>query len=243
LRKIVEEELGINVFADNCANASALAESWFGAGRGIDNFVLLSFGAGVGAGVIIDGMLYRGEDDVVAEIGHTTVDMKGPQCVCGNYGCLELYSSSSVMEKRAKKRVKDARKGLLYESVGGDPEKITAGVIFEAANKRDPIAQAVVEEEAQYLGVGVVNLVNIFSPEVVIIGTNDLPDLNLNPLISPIREMIKKRAFSVVSQKVQVVPSLLKSSVQLIGAITLVLQDFFNSDRFKYAEETFRLRA
>jgi N-acetylglucosamine repressor len=218
VRDYVEDALGVNVFVDNDANISALGESWFGAGLGVPNFVLYAVGLGTGAGVIIDGMLYRGDADVVAEIGHVTIDRNGERCPCGNIGCLELYAGFSRMLRRA---------GRVPES----PEALMEGIrgVFRAAEAGDEAARSALAEQGGILGIGAVTLANIFSPELIIVSGNDLGDLDLTPVIAEMQESVRRRAFSVAADSVQVVPSVLGRDITLYGGIALVLQDFFAS--------------
>ena len=214
LKKAIQREFGVDAFADNDANVSALAESWFGNGIGVSNFVLYSIGAGVGAGVVIDGMLYRGEDDVVAEIGHTTINFNGPRCMCGNIGCLELYADfSHIVEE--------------YRAVGSDTEISTIEQLFEAAYRHDDTARELILKRAKMLGIGAVSLANIFSPECIIVASNELGQSDLTIITEELQDCVCKRAFSVISDKVTVIQSSLKEDIQLYGAVALVLQDFF----------------
>ena len=221
LKKVVQNEFGVEVFADNDANISALAESWFGNGIGVDNFVLYSIGVGIGAGVIIDSMLYRGEDDVVAEIGHTTIDFDGPQCICGNFGCLELYAdfSGMVVEYQnalnapAGKHWKTFREGMEY--------------LFNAAYRGDSVALELIEKKSKFLSIGAVSLANIFSPECLIVASNDLGEIDLRLITDKLQTSVKERAFSTIADKVTVIQSKLGNDIHLYGGVALVLQDFF----------------
>lgn len=224
LKEVVEEHFGINTFADNEANLCALGESWFGNGVEVSNFVLYSIGIGIGSGVIIDGMLYRGEDDVVSEIGHITIDYRGPECICGNNGCLELYASFHVM-------VEEYR-SLTGRTAGGNDShlrmmKEISRLFREAAGGEQPAA-SLVEKYGRLLGIGAVSLANIFSPEYIIVSGNDLIDTDLSPLCGYLQESIERKAFSVIADKVKVIPSKLGNDIHFYGGVALVLQDFFN---------------
>jgi len=226
LAEIVRERFHVNVFTDNEANVSALGESWFGKGIGVSNFVLYSIGLGIGSGVIIDGMLYRGEDDVVSEIGHTTIDYHGEKCVCGNIGCLEMYGSFLKLVEQYR-----VRKGKPI----GDPARenrmeIIREIedIFEKAEDGEPEAKAAVNEISRILGIGAVSLANIFSPEMIIITGNDVGNADLSPMVPILQESVREGAFSVIANKVQVLISSLGKDIHLYGGVALVLQDFFS---------------
>lgn len=214
IKQAIQEEFGIQVFADNDANVSALAESWFGHGVGVSNFVLYSIGAGIGAGVIIDGMLYRGEDDVVSEIGHITVDVHGAQCICGNFGCLELYGSFADLVSQ-------------YQETTADTAISSIEALFQAACSGNAAALSVIQQKAHYLGIGAVSLANIFSPECIIVAPNDIGDVDFSALAAELQESVRNRAFSVIANKVTVIPSKLGKDIHLYGGVALVLQDFF----------------
>ena len=228
LKEAVQQAFGVNVFVDNDANISALGESWFGSGVGVANLVVYMIGMGTGAGVIIDGMLYRGEDDVVSEIGHVTIDFKGPQCRCGNIGCLELYSNFyNIVDSF------ETKSGIPHDVAARDlcNEEATARIreIFRKAAGGDAVAREVLTAHGQVLSIGAVTLANTFSPEMIIVSANDLGDIDLSILVSEIQGSIRRRAFSVIADKVKVVPSTLGRDVTLYGGLALVLQDFFSN--------------
>jgi predicted NBD/HSP70 family sugar kinase len=232
LKEVIEEHFGINTFADNEANLCALGESWFGSGVEVSNFVLYSIGSGIGSGVIIDGMLYRGEDDVVSEIGHITIDYKGPECFCGNNGCLELYASFNLLvdEYRNLKAVTAGPESSgKADSVDSHLRMVKdISLLFhEAAEGREPAA-GLVAKYGKLLGIGAVSLANIFSPEYIIVSGNDLIDTDLSPLCIYLQKAIEQKAFSVIADKVKVIPSKLGNDIHFYGGVALVLQDFFN---------------
>lgn len=233
LKKIIQDEFGVEVFADNDANVSALAESWFGNGIGINNFVLYCIGVGVGAGVIIDGMLYNGEDDVVSEIGHITVDLNGPKCKCGNIGCLELYASFSDILEEYRKRKGKSKISNVYESINYDSFIGQMEDFFKSAYAGDADALNLIKKKAEILGIGAVSLANMFSPEIIIVSTNDLGDVDLSLIIDELRKCVNKRAFSVIADKVKIVQSRLGKDIHLYGGVALVLQDFFQMQSVK----------
>ncbi len=221
LKETIQNEFGVNVFADNCANVSALAESWFGNGVGVNNFVLYSIGMGVGTGVIIDGMLYRGEDDVVAEIGYITVDLNGSRCIWGNIGYLELYASfSNIVEEYRNITKKIKEKG--DETFLREVERL-----FSMVYRGDNVAFQLIKKRAEILGIGAVSLANIFGPECIIVASNDLGNVDLSLIVDELQESVKNRMFSVIADKVKVIQSKLGNDIHLYGGVALLLQDFF----------------
>lgn len=223
LTEAVSDKFGIPVFADNDSNASAVGESWFGNGMEFKNFILINFGEALGGGLILKSRLYRGEDDIVGEIGHTTVDINGPKCDCGNYGCLELFTKNkTIIEKYMvlSKKYPESRLAKIRVKSVED--------IYNFKDENDPVYKEILEYQASYLGTGIINMINILNPQAVIIVTNEISKIDLNPLIEKIRDFVRKRAFPVVREKVKIIPGKLGNDVQLVGSISLVLRDFFN---------------
>ncbi len=222
LTEKIAEVVGLPVFADNDCNVSAMGESWFGNCMQYNNFALISFGEGVGGGLFLDGMLYRGEDDVVGEIGHTIVDPNGPKCECGNYGCLELYiKNSTIIKKYNELILKHKDCGLAKTNI----QKVED--IYNFRDKTDPIYIEIINYVTNYLGIACINLINILNPEAIVISTNELEDIEMDIFIEKISAMVKTRAYPVVKNKIEILQSKLKSDIQLVGSISLVLRDFF----------------
>lgn len=218
LVEFLKKKMNIPVFIDNNSNLSALAEAWFGKGLGVKNFVQYSIGIGIGGGAILNGRIFRGNDNIVCEIGHTTVDIHGEKCFCGNTGCLETVAGfKKIIEK--------------YEEVSTSlPEsKVEEKLheIFKAAEEGDVKARKILKEHAEYLGVGAVSLINMYSPEKIIISVNDLENLPLSILVEEIEAYIRKHAYPIISEKVVVEVSELGAHIHLIGAYALILENLF----------------
>jgi glucokinase len=222
LADIVRKKFGIDVFIVNDASAAALGEHCCGVGKGVKNLVLFTLGTGIGGGIIMDGKLYLGAVGGAGELGHMTVDVNGPRCGCGNTGCLEMLASGRAVERDAVSRLRLGAKSSLSEMVNGDIEKITAAQVGEAARSGDPLACDILSRAAYYLGIGMVNSVNIFNPEMVIIGGGmaGLGDM----IIEPGRRMVAERAFSVSSRAVRIVTAFLGNEAGVYGAAAFVLE-------------------
>jgi len=222
LRDIVREKYKVNTFLTNDANAAALGEHHFGAGRGVNNLFLLTVGTGIGGGIIINGRLYSGASGSAGEIGHTTIDVNGPRCDCGNTGCLEALVSGTAVAKEAIRRIRQGERSSLTEIVEGKIENITAEKVSLAAQGGDSLASEVILKAATYLGIGLANLVNIFNPEMIIIGGGiaKMGDLLLNPA----RQVVRERAFQLSSQAVQIVPAQLGDDAGMLGAAVFAFQ-------------------
>ena len=222
LRDIVNERYRVNTCLINDASAAALGEHHFGVGKGVNNLVLLTVGTGIGGGIIINGKLYSGPCGSAGEVGHMTIDVNGPRCNCGNIGCWELLASGTAMAKEAIKRIKQGKKSSLTKLVGGQIENITAETVSLAAQGGDSLALEVILKAATYLGVGMVNLVNIFNPEMIIVGGGvaQMGDL----LLEPARQVVKERAFRLSAQAVRIVPAQLGDDAGVLGAAVFARQ-------------------
>jgi len=139
LRKILEDEFNMKVVLENDANAAAWGERCFGVGQGVNNLVCFTLGTGIGGGIIINGKIYHGNNYGAAELGHMTVNKDGPRCNCGNYGCLEAYSSATGIKNRIKNRIKEGIKSKFLNLDSDDEllESLRLKLIFETARKGD----------------------------------------------------------------------------------------------------------
>lgn len=170
LISIMQNYLDIPMALANDADAAALAEVLCGAAKGKKNAVLLTLGTGVGGGVIIDGKIFLGALRGGCEPGHMVIERDGKQCTCGRRGCLESYASASALMEMARAAAKKCPKSLLYRWSEGETERINGEMIFEAHKQGDEVAVKVVDEYEEYLSIGIANLINIFRPEIVILG-------------------------------------------------------------------------
>jgi glucokinase-like ROK family protein len=221
LRDQLSERIHLPIYLEEDDNALAIGEGFFGAGRGTPNFVCLKVGRGLGAGIIIGGSLIRGPDNSAGEINHILVDPEGPQCYCGNYGCLGRMVSAAAISERAVKELKQGAASSLLATVQGDLEQITVALIAEAANAGDPFACQMMEQTGRYLGIGVATLVNLLNPDLVIIGGGVI--LAGAPLLDPIRRVVKLRTTAAAGQRAQIVPAQLGMAAPAIGAAALVM--------------------
>ena len=226
---ILKKEFHIPVFVDNNVNAMALAEFEFGKGQGVKNFVFINVGIGIGAGIVIDGKLFHGESNCTGEIGHTTVDYNGPKCSCGNNGCLEVMVSGPAVVKRAIKAIKEGEKSVISELVNYDLNKISAEIVYKAANQGDKLGRSIMEKTGEYLGTGVANIINLFNPELVIVGGGVARAGDL--IFEPLKKAVQERAFSVSAEVAKIIPVSLGKDCTVIGAAALVLKEMFEITR------------
>jgi len=189
--------------------------------------VLLKVSHGIGSGIILDGRLYRGINDGAGEFGHTTIDVDGPLCSCGNYGCMEAVASETALVNIVTKAIKEGQKSFVYELIGGDLTKITPEKIYQAANSRDQVAIRMLERVARYLGIGIANLVNSFNPQLVIIGGGMAKARQY--IEDVVWETVKDRSFESCSSVLKMDFSASDSENTLKGAADMVFAEITES--------------
>ena len=218
LAQRVQTRLNLPTTLDNDANCATFGEWWQGAARGGRNVVGITIGTGIGGGLIINGALYHGSSDMAGEIGHTTIDLNGRHCKCGNYGCLEAYASAPAIATRAREvLVREEGDSAIPAMVEGNFDNITARIVYDAAKLGDPIASEIVRDTARYLGAGVANLLNIFNPDIVVLagGVAEAGDA----LFVPLRAEVRRRAFSPAVNAMKIVPGSLPGTAGVVGAV------------------------
>ena len=165
---------GTKVYIENDANAAAKAEAFAGVAKGAKYSVMITLGTGLGGGIIIDGKVYSGFNFAGAELGHTVIEKGGRPCTCGRRGCWEAYSSATGLVNITKDHIVEARaagkKTIMDDMIGGDLSKVSARTAFNAMKQGDEVGAEVVDEYISYLSCGIVNMINIFQPNVLSIG-------------------------------------------------------------------------
>ncbi len=222
LRDRIAERVGLPVTLDNDATCATVGEWWIGAARGARNVVGITIGTGIGGGLIIDGRLHHGSNDVAGEIGHTTIETGGRRCKCGNYGCLEAYASGPAIAERAREAL-DSDTPSLLRTLSPDRAALTAQHVYDAARAGDEIAREVVRDTARYLGAGVANLLNIVNPDVVVLagGVTEAGE----QLLAPLRAEVRKRAFRPAVEAARIVPGSLGNRAGVAGAVATFLAE------------------
>jgi glucokinase len=221
-RDVMSERLGLPVVVDNDANAALLAEARFGAARGVSHAVLVALGTGIGSGLLLDGRIYRGSRGLGAEIGHMVVDLHGPDCQgsCPGRGCLEVMASGSTIGREGRAAAAAAPDSALGRRVAADQE-ITGGIVTELAHAGDAAAISVLTQIGRRLGYGLVGVVNVFNPELIVIGGGALAAGEL--LLGPAREVVAERALPPVREMVSIVPAEFGDESGMLGAALLAL--------------------
>lgn len=216
----LQDGLQMPVYLENDANAAALGEYYFGAGRGAKNMVYLTISTGIGGGIIIGGQLYAGETGNAGEIGHMSVAFNGRLCSCGMRGCLEAYASGTAIAARAREAVKAGEPSVLAAMAGG-PQGITAEAVVIALQQGDLLARDIWDETIAALAVGVANVINIFNPSRIVLGggVTNAGDL----LFVPLRQAVKRNAMPELARIVEILPAELGSQVGVLGAAVVAM--------------------
>ena len=170
LGKILSDKLGTHVYVENDANAAAFGEVVNGAGKGYKNVVVITLGTGVGGGIIIDGKIYTGFNFCGGEVGHSVIVYNGRQCSCGRKGCFEAYSSATALINFTKEAMQEDKNTGMWEIAGGSLDNVDGKTAFDGMRAGDKTASDVVNSYINYLGCGLTNMVNIFQPEILLIG-------------------------------------------------------------------------
>jgi glucokinase len=228
LRDLVSGRLDLPVTLDNDANCATVGEWWQGAARGGRTVVGFTIGTGIGGGIIIDGSLFHGASDVAGEVGHTTIELNGRYCKCGNYGCLEAYASGPAIATRAREiLVREESASTLPSMVSGQLDLITAQTVYDAAKLGDAVAKEIVRDTARYLGAGIASLLNILNPDTVVVagGVTAAGET----LFAPLRAEVRRRAFRPAVEAARIVPAELPGTAGVVGAVATFKAQHFGA--------------
>ncbi|GLI56518.1 glucokinase [Propionigenium maris DSM 9537] len=219
--QLMERISGIPTKLDNDVNVIALGEARFGAGRGYRSSVTIALGTGVGGGIYVDGKLISGMTGAGGEIGHMKLVKDGKLCGCGQRGCFEAYTSATGIIREATSRLLVNKTNALYERIGGDLSVLEAKDIFDAAREGDEFSLDIVEYEAEYLAMGIGNILNIINPKAIILGGGVA--LAGDILLKPLREKLKKYAMGATLDGLEILQAELGNEGGVVGASALVL--------------------
>lgn len=215
-----EEEFSVRTFMDNDANAAALGEYRFGAGRGCDHLLHVNVGTGIGGGIVLRGQVYQGATGMAGEIGHMVVQSDGPLCTCGRRGCLEAVASGPAIAREVRERLtcEPERGHTLLSLTEGNPQHITTQIVSKAAEQGDELAQEVLNQAAKMLGLGIANAINLINPQRVTMGGG------VTKMGSAWLEKVRvaARAEAMPDCPVEIVPAALGDDSPLWGAVALV---------------------
>ena len=217
---VMQQQLGKPVYVDNDANAAALGEAMAGATKGAAKSICITLGTGVGSGIVLDGKIYGGSNYAGGELGHTVIVAGGEPCTCGRRGCWETYSSATALMNQTRAAMEQNPDSLMWKLVEGDISKVDGRIPFEAAKQGDAAGQAVVDQYVEYLACGLVNVINIFQPDMVCVGGGVCRQGE--NLLGPVRAIIERDRYSKYCQKQTVLcVAQLGNDAGIVGAACL----------------------
>lgn len=194
LRAEMQKYIDLPVYMDNDANAAGLAESCAGAAKGSRSSILVTLGTGIGGAAVIDGKVYDGFNHAAMEIGHMVIVADGEKCGCGRKGCWEVYASATALIRMTKKALIENPNSIMNKLVNGDLTKVDAKTAFDAKRLGDKVGAQVVSNYIKYVAEGLVNIINIFQPEIIVIGGGVCKEGEY--LLEPLNEMVGDMTFS-----------------------------------------------
>jgi glucokinase len=218
LRVYIQERLGVPVFLDNDVNMGTYGEYLAGAARGYHHVLGVFCGTGIGGGLVVDGQVFRGANGTAGEIGHTIVHSGGALCSCGQRGCLEAYASRSAMARDLVMLANVGQAPTVRAAAGTKLKAVKSGVIARAVAAGEPAVCAVVDQAAHYLGIGIANCVNLFSPDVVVLGGGLAEKLG-GRYVKQVDRSLHRHALEAPARDVRVVPAQLGDDAAIHGAV------------------------
>ncbi len=222
LREFLKERISLPIAIENDANAFTLGEGWRGAARGCLHYCGITLGTGVGGGIVVVGKILHGAEGMGGEVGHMVLNPEGPLCGCGGRGCLEVYGSGSGIRRMALEAIEKGEGLEILKRSGRNIDKVTSEEVFEAAQGGDETALKVFNEMGRYLGLGLVNLVNLFNPEKIVIGGK--VSRAWNYFIGSATEVVHQRAMKGQREKVEIVQAECGDDAGILGAAYTALK-------------------
>jgi glucokinase len=224
LGPIIKEKFGYKVHLENDANAAAIGELMFGAGKKFDSFIMVTLGTGVGGGIVFNKKIFRGEFGAAGEIGHISIDVSGPKCNCGSTGCIEAYAGNSYLKEQIRSELKDYPDSKVWKLIQNDLSKISPRIIQAASEQKDAYAKFVIERMGKQLGAALASVSNLLDISTFIIG-GGVAGFG-KPLFDSVRKTISERVLLPLRQRVLVIPAKLQNEAGIKGASSLV---FYNN--------------
>ena len=221
VRRWLEDHFSIPIHMDNDANAAALAEWKFGAGRGCRNLIYLTMSTGIGGGLILDGRLYRGINYNAGEVGHQVIVPDGPLCGCGLPGHLEGLCSGSGMARRLRDLIAGENSSM-WQMADGDPEKLSAEILVAAVRQGDTMAVEFFRQILEELATGLANLVFILNPERIILGT--IVARNPDLYLAPLDRLVRRKVWEIFTPDLRIVPAQLTDRIGVYAPLALILE-------------------
>ena len=214
IKQKLEEEFNLVVNVENDARAMALGESWFGGHGDADSMVAVNIGRGVGSGVVINGKLYHGAQDIAGEIGHMTIDINGEICECGSRGCLQTFASGVAIAERTRKKLEEKS------------ETITGEEVYKLAESGNTAYIEILEETGMIIGIGLTNLIHLINPRKIVLGGGVMKSEKF--ILPKIKQTIEQRVLSPAAKETEVTVTKLGEDATLLGAVSLLLVELFD---------------
>ncbi len=227
IRKLFRERFRVPIALDNDANAAALGEYIYGAGRGFENIVYVTVSTGIGGAIIINGEVLHGTAASAGELGHAIVQINGAQCNCGSNGCLETICSGTHIARRVRERLADDKPSVMREIVA-DLDEVSAKTLVEAVRLNDKLAVEIWDETCLYLAVGIGNAITLIAPEAVIVG-GGIAAASRELLFAPLRRLVPRFVSMIPADKIKILPAELGGESGVCGAIALARKAVANS--------------
>ncbi|WP_349763905.1 ROK family protein [Fusobacterium sp. SYSU M8D902] len=221
IKKMMENISGVETRLDNDVNIIALGEARYGAAKGSSTSVTIALGTGIGGGIYIEGKLISGFTGAGGEVGHMKLVKDGRLCGCGQNGCFEAYASATGLVREATSRLIVNKNNMLYSMIDGDIERLEAKDIFDAAKKGDKFSMDLVDYEAEYLAMGIGNILNIINPEKIVLGGGVAMAGDI--LLSPMKKKLEKYALGVTLENLEIVQGVLGNEAGIKGAVGLFM--------------------
>jgi len=222
LKPLLEATFNLPFWAANDATLGAIGEHACGIGQGISNLLYITVSTGIGGGIIVNGSPFLGSRGFAGELGHMSIDRNGPSCACGNRGCLEMFASGTAIARFARERLENGETSLILEMAGKDITNVNSKMVMEAADRRDPLGVELIEQFARDLGLGLVNLIHIFDPQMIIIGGG--VSQSSRTYSAALDATIRSNVIPHLKEHINVVTSVLGDDASLLGAATLAFQ-------------------
>ena len=220
LGQMLKKEFDVDVFVENDANVAAIGELIFGAGKKHESFIMVTLGTGVGAGIIYNNKLFRGQYGAAGELGHTTIDHNGRKCNCGSVGCIEAYVGNNYLVSMVKEELADHPESKIFTILDNNLEELSPKVISQAADEQDAYAISVVERMGEYLGHSFASASNLLDISTFIIG-GGVAGFG-KPLFDAIEKGMKARVLKPLESRVKILPAKLQNDAGILGASALV---------------------
>ncbi|HUK49088.1 MAG TPA: ROK family protein, partial [Terriglobales bacterium] len=215
----VQKLYSVPVKVDNDANAAALAENRWGAAHGYHNVFYATIGTGIGTGIVFDGKIYHGRTGSAGEGGHVSIDYRGPICYCGKPGCIEVYASGTGIARRVREAIAAGAASSMPQMAGGDAAAINGMIVGRGLEMADPLAKKVMDETIEMVALWLSNIVDLFDPEVIVIGGGAAA--LYRPYFNKLRERIPEFAVNPRANEIPIIAARYGEDAGIAGGAAL----------------------